>query len=133
MRHNLLKGQWNLLGEVKSDKPNEIEALAYVPTDSPWFVGHFPGEPILPGIALIHMAEQAIIRHTEKRSEQVKLSALRRVRFTQPVKPGENLSLNISGEELGNETLFSFKVANSENIVCSGLIIAQKIKKDKKV
>lgn len=126
-----MKSRWNLLGEVKSDKPNEIEALAYVPTDSPWFVGHFPGEPILPGIALIHMAEQAIMRHTEKRSEQVKLSAMRRVRFTQPVKPGENLSLNISGEEMGEETLFSFKIANSENIVCSGLIIAQKIKKDK--
>ena len=123
-----MKGQWNLLGEVKSDKPNEIEALAHVPTDSPWFVGHFPGEPILPGIALIHMAEQAIICHTEKRNEQVKLFKLRRVRFTQPVKPGENLSLNISGEELGEETLFSFKVANKENIVCSGLIIAQKIK-----
>jgi 3-hydroxymyristoyl/3-hydroxydecanoyl-(acyl carrier protein) dehydratase len=128
-----LKGQWNLLGEVKSDKPNEIEALAYVPTDSPWFVGHFPGEPILPGIALIHMAEQAIIRHTEKRSEQVKLSALRRVRFTQPVRPGETLSLNIFGEEVSEEILFSFKVANKENIVCSGLIIAQKIKKDKKM
>ena len=126
-----MKGQWNLLGEVKSDKPNEIEALAYVPTDSPWFVGHFPGEPILPGIALIHLAEQAIIRHTEKRSEQVKLSALRRVRFTQPVRPGETLFLNISGEEMNEETLFSFKVANKESIVCSGLIIAQKIKKDK--
>jgi 3-hydroxymyristoyl/3-hydroxydecanoyl-(acyl carrier protein) dehydratase len=128
-----LKGRWNLIGEVKSDKPNEIEVLAYVPTDSPWFVGHFPGEPILPGIALIHMAEQAIIRHTEKRSEQVKFSALRRVRFTQPVRPGETLSLSISGEEVSEETLFSFKVANKENIVCSGLIIAQKIKKDKKV
>ena len=128
-----MKGQWNLLGEVKSDKPNEIEALVYVPTDSPWFIGHFPGEPILPGIALIHMAEQAIIRHAEKRSEQLKLSALRRVRFTQPVRPGETLSLNISGEEVNEETLFSFKVANKENIVCSGSIIAQKIKKDKKV
>lgn len=128
-----MKGQWNLLGEVKSDKPNEIEALAHVPTDSPWFVGHFPGAPILPGIALIHMAEQAIIRHTEKRSEQVKLSTLRRVRFTQPVRPGETLSLNISSEEMSEEILFSFKIANSENIVCSGLIIAQKIKKDKKV
>ncbi len=126
-----MKGKWNLLGEVKSDKPNKIEALAYVPADSPWFVGHFPGEPILPGIALIHMAEQAIIRHIEKRSEQVKLSALRRVRFTQPVRPGETLFLNISGEEVSEETLFSFKVANSENIVCSGLIIAQKIKKHK--
>ncbi len=64
----------------------------------------------------------------EKRSEQVKLSALRRVRFTQPVRPGETLSVNISGEEMGEEILFSFKVANKENIVCSGLMIAQEDK-----
>ena len=128
-----MKGQWNLLGEVKSDKPNEIEALAHVPTDSPWFVGHFPGEPILPGIALVHMVKQAILKHAEARNERIKLDTLRKIRFVQPVRPGETLSINISGEESGEETLFSFKVANSENIVCSGLIIAQMIKKDKKV
>ena len=126
-----MKGRWNLLGEVKTGNPSEIEAFAHVPPASPWFSGHFPGEPILPGIALIYMVEQAIIRHTERRGEQINLSALRRVRFTQPVKPGENLSLNISREELDKEILFSFKVANKENIVCSGSVIAEKTKKDK--
>jgi len=37
--------------------------------------------------------------------------------------------LNISGEALGEETLFSFKVANSENIVYSGFMIVERIKK----
>ena len=49
--------------------------------------------------------------------------------FTRPVKPGETLSLNIPGEKLGEETLFSFKV---EIIVYSRLIVAQKIRKDRK-
>jgi hypothetical protein len=39
----------------------------------------------------------------------------------------------ISGEELGEQTLLSFMVANSENIVYTILIIAQKIRKGKKV
>ena len=39
----------------------------------------------------------------------------------------------ISGEELGEQTLLSFRVANSENIIYSVLIIAQKIRKGKKV
>jgi hypothetical protein len=38
----------------------------------------------------------------------------------------------ISGEALGEETLFSFRVANSENIIYIALVIAQKIRKDKK-
>jgi len=123
-----LEGQWNLLRDINTGKSNEIEALAYVPMDSPWFSGHFPGEPILPGIALVHMVEQAILKDAETRNERIKLDTLRRIRFVQPVRPGETISINISGEEVDEEILFSFKVTNKENIVCSGVIIAKKIK-----
>lgn len=121
-----MEGQWNLLKEFHAGKSNEIEALSLVPTDSPWFPGHFPGEPILPGIALIHTVQQVILQNAKKSNENVRLDALRRIRFVQPVKPGETLKLNISREDAGNEILFSFKIANKENIiVCSGLIIAK--------
>ena len=123
-----MEGQWNLLRDINTGKSNEIEALAYVPMDSPWFSGHFPGEPILPGIALVHMVEQAILKDAETRNERIKLDTLRRIRFFQPVRPGETISINISGEEVDEEILFSFKVTNKENIVCSGVIIAKKIK-----
>ena len=126
-----MEGQWNLLREVNTGKSNEIEALAYAPLDSPWFTGHFPGEPILPGMALVHMAQEAILKHAQARNEQIKLDTLRRIRFVQPVRPGETLSIYISSEEAGEEILFSFKATNKENIVCSGVIIAKKIKKDK--
>lgn len=129
MGYNLLESQWSLLKEITVSNHYYIEALADVPVDSPWFLGHFPGEPILPGIALIYMAEQAIVQDALAKGEQVQLHALKRVRFTQPVRPGETLSLNISGEEAGEEILFSFKVANKENIVCSGVIVAKKINK----
>jgi hypothetical protein len=45
------------------------------------------------------------------------------------VRPGETLSLNIISEEAGEEILFSFKITNKENIVCSGAIVAKKINK----
>ena len=129
MEYNLLESQWNLLKEIKVSNHNYIEALAGVPGDSPWFSGHFPGEPILPGIALVYMAEQAIVQNALAKGEQVLLHALKRVRFTQPVRPGETLSLNIIGEEAGEEILFSFKITNKDNIVCSGAIVAKKINK----
>jgi 3-hydroxyacyl-[acyl-carrier-protein] dehydratase len=125
----LLESQWSLLKEIKVSNHNYIEALADVPADSPWFSGHFPGEPILPGIALIYMTEQAIIQDALARGEQVQLHALKRVRFTRPVRPGETLSISISGEEAGEDILFSFKVANKENVVCSGAIVAKKMNK----
>ena len=129
MGYNLLESQWSLLKEIKAVNNNYIEALADVPADSPWFSGHFPGQPILPGIALVYMAEQAIIQDALAKGEQVQLHTLKRVRFTQPVRPGETLSLNIVSEEAGEDILFSFKVANKENIVCSGIIVAKKINK----
>jgi 3-hydroxyacyl-[acyl-carrier-protein] dehydratase len=129
MGYNLLESQWSLLKEIKAVNHNYIEALADVPVDSPWFSGHFPGQPILPGIALVYMAEQAIIQDALAKGEQVQLHTLKRVRFTQPVRPGETLSLNIVSEEAGEDILFSFKVANKENIVCNGIIVAKKINK----
>jgi 3-hydroxyacyl-[acyl-carrier-protein] dehydratase len=124
----LLESQWSLLKEVKATNNNHIEALADVPADSPWFSGHFPGEPILPGIALIHLVKQAIVQEALKKGEQLQLHTLKRVRFTQPVRPEDALSVNITGEEKGEEVLFSFKVANKGNVVCSGLIAAKRIK-----
>jgi len=121
-----LKDQRQLLREVNSTTPNKIEALAYVPTDSSWFLGHFPNEPILPGIALINLVQQAIIEDAAVRSEEIIFEALKRVRFTGPVRPGESLKVNINREEAGQEILFAFKVTHEENIVCSGQIVAKK-------
>jgi 3-hydroxyacyl-[acyl-carrier-protein] dehydratase len=123
----LLESQWSLLKEVRATNNNHIEALAEVPADSPWFSGHFPGEPILPGIALIHLVRQAITLEALKKGEQFQLHALKRVRFTQPVRPGDTLLLDINGEETSEEILFHFKVICKEIVVSSGTITAKKI------
>jgi len=125
-----LEGQWNLIVEIHSGRENDIEASCFVPADSPWFEGHFPGEPILPGIAIVHTVEQAILKDIQKNNERVVLDELRRIRFVQPVRPGEELKITVLREDTGGEILFSFKVINKENIVCSGLIIGKKINKD---
>jgi 3-hydroxyacyl-[acyl-carrier-protein] dehydratase len=124
-----LESQWSLLKEVKETDNNYIEALACVPADSPWFSGHFPGKPILPGIALIHLVKQAIILKTQKEGKQFKIHMLKRVRFMQPVWPGESLQISIKAEDADENVLFSFKVAKKENIVCSGVIAAEKMNK----
>ncbi|MBN1363293.1 MAG: hypothetical protein JW976_00660 [Syntrophaceae bacterium] len=121
--------QWSLLKEVKATNNNHIEALAEVPADSPWFSGHFPGEPILPGIALVHLVEQAIDQLALKKGEEYQIHSLKRIRFTQPVRPGDKLSVNINAENTGKDVLFSFKVLCKENIVSSGVIVAKKINK----
>lgn len=121
--------QWQLLREVHEREPNRIEAQAFVPAGSLWFSGHFPGEPILPGIALVSMALEAIVWEAGKKGEEIRVKALKRVRFTSPVRPGEKLSLVINRESGEEENLFAFKVTGKENVVCSGLIVIGFVKK----
>ncbi|KQC09842.1 MAG: hypothetical protein APR62_13135 [Smithella sp. SDB] len=119
--------QWSLLKEIKATNGSHIEALGDVPADSPWFSGHFPGEPILPGVALVAAVKQAILEEALKKGMQLQLHSLRRVRFMQPVRPGDKLSISINSEDVGDDVSFSFKIMKKENIVSSGHMTAKKI------
>ena len=122
-----MKSRWDILKSIKERQPGEIEASCFVSADSPWFEGHFPGEPILPGIALVHVVRQAILRNAQERHEQIKLGELKKIRFVQPVRPNETLQLRITRDETQDKIIFSFKVASGENIVSSGMMIGEKM------
>ncbi|MDI6742728.1 MAG: MaoC/PaaZ C-terminal domain-containing protein [Smithella sp.] len=122
-----MENHWNLLKEVSAGYDGDIRAVAEVPVDSEWFSGHFPGEPILPGIALIHMVEQAIIQEAQARGISLQVRTLKRVKFLRPVRPGSTLWIGVNIENNQNNFMFSFKVMEKENIVCSGSMAAKKI------
>lgn len=119
--------RWKLLNKVKRIAPNSLEASARVPEDCVWFEGHFPEQPILPGIALLHSVYEAIAWDARDRGEALEIASLKRIRFTSPVFPGESFSLNLTRENSGEERLFSFQVSVKEKIICSGLVTAKKI------
>ncbi len=118
--------QWNLLKDVKWIEPNTLEALVRVPGDCVWFTGHFPGEPILPGIAIVHTVYEAILKLAKSDAESINMSALKRVRFTGPVRPGEAFLLNLTREDEASAILFSFKVIHESKVICSGQVTATK-------
>lgn len=122
-----MENHWNLLKEVCTEDDGDIRAVAEVPVDSVWFSGHFPGEPILPGIALIHVVEQAIIQVAQTKGISLQAQSLKRVKFMRPVRPGSTLLIDVNIENTQNDFMFSFKVMVRENIVCSGSMTAIKI------
>ena len=62
---------------------DRIVATARVPADSAWYDGHFPGNPILPGLALIALVEEAVLRFERERINRV--SALLKQRGYAPI------------------------------------------------
>ena len=82
--------------------PNEkIVALKNVTINEPFFQGHFPGNPIMPGVLIIEAMGQAgavLAAESMSREEQGSLiyfMGMDRVKFRKPVIPGDQLVLEM--------------------------------------
>jgi 3-hydroxyacyl-[acyl-carrier-protein] dehydratase len=81
-----------------------IVAIKNVTMNEPFFQGHFPGHPVMPGVLIIEsMAQVAAIMayraEGEGATEKVSyFMAIDNARFRKPVKPGD--TLRIEGETI---------------------------------
>ena len=112
---------WYILKGMNRSEENEISADIHVPPDSPWFDGHFPGEPVLPGVAQIGMVFDAI---SKARNRDLRISGVRRVRFKRMIRPGDQLKVIAAplNQEIG---AYSFRIMIQEEAVCSGVITVE--------
>lgn len=89
-----------LIDRVVSLDPGEkITALKNVTFNEPFFQGHFPRKPIMPGVLLVEAMAQAggmlafESRPAEQRGGPVYFMGMDKVRFRKPVVPGDQLIL----------------------------------------
>ncbi|MEW6666884.1 MAG: hypothetical protein AB1512_16905 [Thermodesulfobacteriota bacterium] len=92
-----------------------------VPANSPWFCGHFPGEPILPGIAQLGMVVDAIARASHRKRT---LRSVSRVRFKQAIRPDDHLKI-IAAPRKDEAESYNFRILHEEEVVCSGVMTFQ--------
>lgn len=76
--------------------------------DEPFLRGHFPGQPIFPGVLLVEAAAQlaGVVAQSDPKIpplKNLKLTALRNVKISGTARPGETIQLeaSVSGR-LGN-------------------------------
>lgn len=90
-----------------------------IPADSPWFKGHFPGDPLLPGIAQLHFVLEAI---RAALGEEVCLTGLKRVRFKRIIRPEE--SIDIAADPVQDKPgMYRFQLTIDGENACSGLMM----------
>ena len=80
-----------------------VVALKNVSINEPFFTGHFPGHPIMPGVLIVEAMAQAGAVMAMKTSPDydpekhvVYFMALDKVKFRRPVVPGDQLRLEVT-------------------------------------
>ena len=117
---------WHSISYKGDGATGAVWAEACAEAGSPWFSGHFPTEPILPGIAILSMVTDAIRHYESKNGRRIRVSGIRRVRFRLPVRPGELLMISLSLPTLEEEGLsYHFKGELDGKAVCTGIVTAE--------
>ncbi len=105
--------------ELLSAPPRSpTEALTFrVAEASRCFDGHFDGEPILPGVAILALAVAAL---TLRAGTSVALSDLWDLRLSHPVRPGDKVEIAFT--DASHAGLTRFEIRCEEKSVAAGLI-----------
>ncbi len=86
--------------EFAETDPDRCVALKNVTINEPFFVGHFPDHPVMPGVLILEAMAQASAAHSLLRLQQscqdwvIYLMSIDRAKFRRPVVPGDQLMLH---------------------------------------
>lgn len=123
---------------LEMEKGKRIKALKNVTINEPFFVGHFPHHPVMPGVLLLEAMAQAAALLAfdtlgvipDERTVYY-FAGIEGVRFKRPVGPGDQLILDITLDRMKSgvfkftgQTLVDGNVACEAKLMCTMRSIA---------
>jgi UDP-3-O-[3-hydroxymyristoyl] N-acetylglucosamine deacetylase/3-hydroxyacyl-[acyl-carrier-protein] dehydratase len=125
-----------MVDRVLRIEENRIVAAKNVSIGEPYFEGHFPGHPIMPGVLQLEAIAQAagllmLIRAEQRRQQVAYFMSAEKVKWRKPVRPGDTLVIEVNltkirgkigratgvckvGDEIVSEAEVTFMVQDAE-------------------
>ena len=105
---------------LELDKGKRIKALKNVTMNEPFFTGHFPHRPVMPGVMMLEALAQAAallafetLGVTPDDKTVFYFAGIDGARFKRPVEPGDQLILDVA---LGRQKAGIFKFAGRGSV-----------------
>ncbi|PMP69253.1 MAG: 3-hydroxyacyl-[acyl-carrier-protein] dehydratase FabZ [Thermodesulfobacterium geofontis] len=114
-----------------------VKAIKNVTINEPFFMGHFPGYPIMPGVLILEAMAQAagaglMIIFPEYREKLFVLAGIDKARFRQPIYPGDTIIIEVKGFKRKGHIIKTTVIAKvNEKIVAEAEITAGILNKEK--
>ena len=94
-----------LLDEVVELEPGcRVVARREVRAEDPWFAGHFPGRPVMPGVLIVEAMAQAgavaVLYEEANRGKIAFFAGIDDCRFKRVVEPGDVLTLTCEIDQI---------------------------------
>jgi 3-hydroxyacyl-[acyl-carrier-protein] dehydratase len=112
--------------EIVTAKKGEAQCLKVFSSDDPMFRGHFPGNPIVPGVIITEALAQTagIAGAWGSDDRRFLLSAIRNMKFPAAARPEEPIILNARKTgEIGGLWMFDVHADVDRRIVATGQIV----------
>jgi UDP-3-O-[3-hydroxymyristoyl] N-acetylglucosamine deacetylase/3-hydroxyacyl-[acyl-carrier-protein] dehydratase len=126
-----------LVDRILDFTENAITGLKNVTINEPFFQGHFPGNPIMPGVLIVEAMGQVggiLLLNTIENPQSiwVYFVAFDNVRFKKPVMPGDTMIMELEMIALKRGICkMAGKAFVNGQLVCSADLVASVVPKDK--
>ncbi len=88
-----------MVDRIQKIEGNRIVGIKNVTLNEPYFIGHFPGHPIMPGVlqleAMAQVAGILMLRKAESSRQLAYFMSAEDVKWRRPVRPGDTLIIDV--------------------------------------